>query len=859
MKSRRGLSTVVGAIFFVIVMASTIGYVSYSIGLIDTLAKSIEVKQTLDFDRTTEEFEVTGISTVSNEFNITLQNTGKIPIKVTRLWVENMSDPSLQNLRYSINDVAGPGQTITNIGQGIGLVALDTQAYQMKLVTERGNSEEFIVNSPAVQPLKMQLFANPDLVPEKFHSTLRFTVQNNMSSKSTLFNLVPTMQASPTGGATLTSLAGPIPSSYDSLKSGDVAEFTWVYELDGNDGSGGTFTASVQNSFPGNDAVETINIKTVEVSLESGVSLETTGFTNPSSVKDILYLHNETDRTPSNNEYQLDSRAPDSSGTTISINQLDKSFFTRNGTNDVDIPAGTWNFTATYFSNLVPIGIPEPDLAFHFSCDGCGGGDDTVNSSGKTPDMDKAGFGNAPIYQTSGGPDNSAYYQFIGDRMTDEWDVNGGTYSQYGEPQADPDSTAVWVRVPSVGTDNYMTIVRFGDAGNDPVDCDNQPYDDRYEISVGDDTSPDKGKIVFSYQTNNVCPSAPDETRCESDSRLDDNTWHHVVAVRPSDDTCTLYIDGVKQADEDTSSGTFPGNSVDIDFIGISYDNRNTSSELTGDVDAFLHWNNYALSAQQAQDLYHTNYGTNGTRLHFVSDRTDQDGNFVSNIQTDNPYSMDFIDPATKSTSSTTYTIQTSNTTANKYGIYNYTWTETGWVNFTAGQRLNFSINWINDAQNLPLNLRIDGVGFTLPDGPSFIQLGGLPVNGFISYIFFIEGEQPVITLTNLGPDGMWLTFVGTRLTFDSLSTSDSYAGALHQVNGTTVSETADSIFVDVGEFVDLLFYIPNDAPDRATSPGPGQIPQGIFDGNMYISGYDDKGVSFLRTILFGESEVGPP
>jgi len=155
--------------------------------------------------------------------------------------------------------------------------------------------------------------------------------------------------------------------------------------------------------------------------------------------------------------------------------------------------------------------------------------------------------------------------------------------------------------------------------------------------------------------------------------------------------------------------------------------------------------------------------------------------------------------------------------------------------------------------------LRIDGGGFTLPDGPSFIQLGGVPENGFLSYILFKEGTQPEIIMTNLGPDGIWLTFVGTRLTFDSVSTSDSYAAALHQVNGTTVSETVDSIFVDVGEFVDLLFYIPNDAPDRATSPGPGQIPQGDYDGNMYISGYDDKGASFIRTTLFGQSSVAPP
>ena len=213
MKHRRALATMVGAVFFVVVMASTIGYVSYSIGLIDDLAKSVEVKQALDYERNTEEFEVTKIETVGNEFNITVQNVGKMPVKIARLWVENVSDTSLQNLRYTIDNEIGPGQKTTNIGQGLGLVAKDTQAYQMKLVTERGNSKEFFVNSPTVQPLQMQLFANPDIVPEKFRSTLRFTVENNMTSQSALFNLKPaSMQVSPFGGATVTPIVGPIPS-----------------------------------------------------------------------------------------------------------------------------------------------------------------------------------------------------------------------------------------------------------------------------------------------------------------------------------------------------------------------------------------------------------------------------------------------------------------------------------------------------------------------------------------------------------------------------------------------------------------------------------------------------------------------
>ena len=76
--------------------------------LIDNFAESIGIKQTLDYERQTEEFEVVKVSIVNNKFNFTLQNTGNIPVKITRLWVKNTTDSTWPFSKFDLNAVIAP-------------------------------------------------------------------------------------------------------------------------------------------------------------------------------------------------------------------------------------------------------------------------------------------------------------------------------------------------------------------------------------------------------------------------------------------------------------------------------------------------------------------------------------------------------------------------------------------------------------------------------------------------------------------------------------------------------------------------------------------------------------------------------
>ena len=121
MKSRRGLSTVVGAVFFVIAATTVITYISYSMNSIDEFAQSVIVSEAENINRGMEEISISQITIVGGEFNATVVNTGSLPVKLTRLWVVN--EDTGVNSKADLNETINPGNQKYNIGKDTGIVA----------------------------------------------------------------------------------------------------------------------------------------------------------------------------------------------------------------------------------------------------------------------------------------------------------------------------------------------------------------------------------------------------------------------------------------------------------------------------------------------------------------------------------------------------------------------------------------------------------------------------------------------------------------------------------------------------------------------------------------------------------------
>ncbi len=270
MKSRRGLSTVIGAVFFVIIFTTTIAYVTYDMNLLNNFSRAVVVKNQADADVNHEAFAITKLSINNNKFNITVQNSGNIPINMTRLWIQNKTDVSWGTSKYVLNQVVYPGHTLTNIGQSLSLKALTSQGYDINLVTARGNTKEFFVNSVSQQPVSLQLFALPDTGPYNFNTTLLFAITNNMSNNNVLSNILPNMTVTPTG-TTATLISGPSPASYPLLPNGDVAYFQWKYKISGPMGGTVKFQPSLFHGYLYNNATKIVTLSDGSLGQNMGV------------------------------------------------------------------------------------------------------------------------------------------------------------------------------------------------------------------------------------------------------------------------------------------------------------------------------------------------------------------------------------------------------------------------------------------------------------------------------------------------------------------------------------------------------------------------------------------------------------
>jgi len=266
---RRALSTIVGAVFFVIVMASTISYVTYSMDLIGNLAESITIKQDQNQNLQNEGFKITKVSIDNNEFNLTVKNTGTIPINITRMWAQNMTDSSWNQTKYQLNQIVSPGGTVSNIGIGTGLIALNSSSYSLILVTERGNSLNTQVLSTQDQPLEMTLFTTPSSPLDKQQVTLLYTVKNNLTEGSIIQSLTPQLDVTTAGTGTFTLIDGPTPATIDGLNPNESALFEWTYEVGKNNADQITFNATVANAAKGNFVEDTVTVDVAPVAESS--------------------------------------------------------------------------------------------------------------------------------------------------------------------------------------------------------------------------------------------------------------------------------------------------------------------------------------------------------------------------------------------------------------------------------------------------------------------------------------------------------------------------------------------------------------------------------------------------------------
>jgi len=229
MKMRRGLSTMVGAIFFIIAATGTIAYISYSMNSIENFAQSIIVKDAQSVDQLKEDIEITSVTlTATNKFNMTVLNKGPITAKLVRLWVTDQSSNPVTHQKENLDVLINSGEQEQNIATNLGITANPTDSYTLKAVTERGNTASFVLSADTSTIIA--LIAPAQVLPQS-QIYLTTIIKNNSTTPSTIAKLTGTMK----NNASLTPTAIPTPADIMGFDKDEMATFTWTFNAPSSD------------------------------------------------------------------------------------------------------------------------------------------------------------------------------------------------------------------------------------------------------------------------------------------------------------------------------------------------------------------------------------------------------------------------------------------------------------------------------------------------------------------------------------------------------------------------------------------------------------------------------------------------
>ena len=144
MKSHRGLTSVVGAVFLIAIIVSSLTYISYSLETMGTFSEALITGEDRIKNKQLESFDVLSIDiAAASKLDGVIKNTGEIPIKFSTLWIDEQGVNDVVQ-KFIMNTSIRPG-TSFNLIDDVDFTMDPAKGYNMKLVTTRGETKTFFV------------------------------------------------------------------------------------------------------------------------------------------------------------------------------------------------------------------------------------------------------------------------------------------------------------------------------------------------------------------------------------------------------------------------------------------------------------------------------------------------------------------------------------------------------------------------------------------------------------------------------------------------------------------------------------------------------------------------------------------
>jgi len=93
-REKKGISTIIATVFMIAVIILGLGVLTSGLNMQNNLGQVVTERTSLETEQIKERIEMRDVRIDGNKFNMTLVNTGMLPVKIVRAWVTNSTDPN---------------------------------------------------------------------------------------------------------------------------------------------------------------------------------------------------------------------------------------------------------------------------------------------------------------------------------------------------------------------------------------------------------------------------------------------------------------------------------------------------------------------------------------------------------------------------------------------------------------------------------------------------------------------------------------------------------------------------------------------------------------------------------------------
>jgi len=234
-KNRRGLSSVVGALFFTVLMIAGFSVLSLALDAQTDIVTTQRFVSDIEIKKQQEDFRILISTDPSNVLSVSVNNLGQNPVEISNIWIMNKTLPDQPAKSYDVNydDAFIPSGFSSNVVSSQTLTMIP-DTYDIKVLSSLGTIEtaEFTVGSGSGSDLRAELITDPPDVIIGQNVTVAMLVTNTGSE--TIYNVQPSSLDVTGSGSVLSSTSHTPP--FADLNGGASVMFSWDYQVVGNSG-----------------------------------------------------------------------------------------------------------------------------------------------------------------------------------------------------------------------------------------------------------------------------------------------------------------------------------------------------------------------------------------------------------------------------------------------------------------------------------------------------------------------------------------------------------------------------------------------------------------------------------------------